>query len=118
MVMVTMRMILSFLTVGRSSKAKSVMTDKQTDAKAAYIKTHGLASVRVKLSALFTGIKSTNSRLDAPIGTVEDLVITLSVDAPLLSEPQKKALNPMIIRVMSACNMPSKPLTYRELQER
>ena len=82
------------------------------------MKAHGIASVQVKLSALFTGSKSINCRLAGPVGTIEDLVITLTVDTPLLSEPQRKALNPMIIKVSSACNMPSKPLVYEELQER
>ena len=104
--------------LGRSSKSKTISADKKAEAMAAYIKTHGLASVRVKLSALFTGVSSINNRLQNAIGTVEDVVITLSVDTPLLSEPQRKALNPMIIRVLSACNMPSNPLSYEELQER
>ena len=104
--------------LGRSSHGKSLSAERKADAFAAYIKTHGLASIQVKLSALFTGVKSINNRLGCRVGTVEDLLIKLTVDTPLLSEPQRKILNPMVIRVSSACNMPSKPLSYRELQDK
>ena len=103
---------------GRSSRSKSLAADRQAELLAAHIRVHGLASVRVKLSALFTGAKTIHSRLDTATGTVEDLVVTLSVDTALLSEPQRMALNPMIINVSSACNMPSRPMSYAELQKR
>ena len=108
-----------FCLAGRSSKSKSATaTDKKAEAKAAYIKTHGLTSVSVKLSSFFTGVSLISGRLESPIGTVEDLVITLSVDQPLLSELQRKALNPLIIRILSANNMPSKPVSYNHLRKR
>eukprot|EP00795_Rhopilema_esculentum_P002461 gene2461-18118_t len=104
---------------GRSSKSKSAAaTDKKAEARAAHIKAHGLTSVSVKLSSFFTGVSLINGRLEFPIGTVEDLVITLSVDQPLLSEPQRKALNPLIIRILSANNMPSQPVSYSHLRKR
>eukprot|EP00794_Sanderia_malayensis_P005993 gene5993-6689_t len=103
----------------KSSKSKAQSSaQKKAEALAAHIKHHGLASIPVKLSALFTGTKFISSRLESATGTVEDLVISLSLDAPLLSEPQKRVLNPLVIKVSNATNMPSKPLSYTQLQNR
>ena len=102
----------------KKSKGTPDSQKKQDSAKAALIKMHGLGTVSVKLSSLFTGTRFVSSRLQSPVGTVEDLVITLSLDSPLLSRPQKKVLNPLVISVGSASNMPSKPLSYDELDLR
>ena len=92
--------------------------ERQAEARAAYIKVNGIAKVPVELSQLFTGTVVVNSRLESSIGTIEDLVIIVSLDKPLLSEPQRKVLNPLVIRVFSSNDMPTKPLSYAELQSR
>ena len=102
----------------RKKIATPSTAQRKAEIQAAYIRLHGLAIVPIKLSSLFTGTTFVDGRLESPAGTVEDLIITLTLDSPLLSEPQKKVLNPMVIKVSSANNMPKKPLGYDQLRVR
>ena len=60
--------------------------------------------------------KVVTSRLDKPIAGVEDVFLGVSVNLPLLSPTQKEELNPMIIQVKNATNLPSSPLSYADLR--
>ena len=45
-------------------------------------------------------------------------MVTISLDKPLLSDEQKKDLNPMVIKLCSVNDLPNKPLSYKELDEK
>ena len=49
---------------------------------------------------------------------MEELLLSVSLDNDLLSEIQKRELNPMVIKVSSASELPNKPLSYMELREK
>ena len=52
------------------------------------------------------------------MGTIEELLLSVSLDNDLLSGIQKRVLNPMVIRVSSASELPCKPMTYMQLREK
>lgn len=110
--------ILFLLEHKKHTHAKLNAKREMAAAAAAHVRSHGLASVSIKLALFFSGMKSCTTRLDKPSGHVRDLFLTLSVDKNLLSESQRKDLNPMVIQVNSACNMPSVPLSHDQLRTR
>ena len=63
-------------------------------------------------------MKSTTTKLGKPAGNIEELLLSVSLDDDLLSEIQKRDLNPMVIKVVSASELPNKPLSYMELREK
>ena len=85
---------------------------------AAHTKIHGTATLCVKMYKFFSGAKSNTTKLGKPIGNIEELLLSVSLDNDLLSEIQKCELNPMVIRVSSAHDLPNKPMSYMELRER
>ena len=64
------------------------------------------------------GTQSITGRLQQPVSGVEDLFITVALDQPLLSEEQKRELNPMIITIKSVTDMPNSPLSFEELRSK
>lgn len=85
---------------------------------AAFTRIHGIASIKIRLSLLFAGTKSITERLGSKVNGIEDLMVTVSVDKPLLSDEQTKELNPMVIKLCSVSDLPDKPLSYKELNEK
>lgn len=85
-------------------------------AAAAHVRSHGLTTVSIKMSLFFSGLKSTITRVEQPAGHVRDLFLSVNLDKTLLNEVQRKDLNPMVIQVSSACNMPSVPLSFEKLK--
>ena len=84
----------------------------------AFAQKHGIVAIQLRMSLLFAGSKSVTKRLPSPVFGIEDLLLTVSLDKPLLSEEQKKELNPMVIKLCSATDLPNKPLSYNELHEK
>lgn len=78
----------------------------------------GLACVTVPLSGLFTNSTLVSGKLKHPVGTLEDVVVIITLDKPLLSEHQRQMLNPMILTVASAIDMPDNILSFEELKKR
>jgi len=70
------------------------------------------------MSLYFVGVLTVTERLSVPVVSVTDLFATISVSEPLLSHSQKQQLNPLVIRVHSAVNMPSNPVPFAELKTR
>ena len=70
------------------------------------------------MNTFFSGVKSKTTKLGKPAGNIEELLLSVSLDGDLLSERQKQELNPMVIRVSSASELPNKPLTYKQLKEK
>ena len=85
---------------------------------AALTRVHGIASIKLRLSLLFAGTKSITGKLGAKVNGLEDLMVTVTVDKPLLSDEQKKDLNPMVIKLCCVNDLPNKPLSYKELNEK
>jgi hypothetical protein len=101
----------------KTSKRKSKREENKAAAMAAYTRVHGIASIKLRLSLLFAGSKSITERLGNKVNGLEDLMVTVSLDKPLLSDEQKKSLNPMVIKMCSVNDLPSKPLSYKDLKE-
>ena len=70
------------------------------------------------MNLFFSGVKSNTTKLGKPVGNIEELLLSVSLDGDLLSERQKQELNPMVIKVSSASELPNKPLTYKQLKEK
>lgn len=78
----------------------------------------GLGSVSVSLKTLFTNCKSISSCLKHPVGSVEEVILVITLDEPLLSEIQGDNLNPMTLTVGTATQMPNNGLSFDELSSR
>lgn len=100
----------------KSSIPKASTSKKELALAATHTKAHGPASLLVKMYAFFSGAKSITTKLGKPAGGVEELLLSVSLDSDLLSEVQKGELNPMVIRVSSASELPCKPMTYMQLR--
>ena len=93
-------------------------TSKKEMMAATHTRIHGTATLSIKMSKFFSGIKSDTTKLGKPAGNIEELLLSVSLDNDLLSEIQKRDLNPMVLRVSSASDLPNKPLSYMELREK
>ena len=102
----------------KSSHIKAGPSKKDLVLAEAHKRIHGTATVCVKMYTFFSGLKSNTTKLDKPAGNIEELLLSVSLDNELLSEIQKRELNPMVIRVSSASELPNKPLTYKQLNEK
>ena len=65
-----------------------------------------------------SGIEGVTNRLEKPVPGIEDMFVSVQLSGPLLSEEQKKELNPMIIKIHSVTNMPETPLSHDQLKEK
>lgn len=63
-------------------------------------------------------MKTVTNRLKTPVPGIEDMFIQLKLDAPLMSEEQRKELNPMIFTIKRASNLPNTPMSYDELNDK
>ncbi|XP_020606074.1 uncharacterized protein FLJ43738-like [Orbicella faveolata] len=102
----------------KASHTKTSSSKKDLVLAEAHKKLHGTATLSVKMYTFFSGVKSNTTKLGKPAGNIEELLLSVSLDDDLLSERQKKELNPMVIRVSSASELPNKPLTYKQLREK
>ncbi|XP_067683346.1 uncharacterized protein [Haliotis asinina] len=106
--------------MGRDSSVKR--RNKKAEAAAAEAaekaKKFGICVVPIRMSLLFAGMKSLTGRLQKPVPGIEDLFISVALDSPLMTDKQKADLNPMIIKIQSATNLPETPMSYQELQTR
>ena len=102
----------------KSSHTKTSSSKKDLALAEANKKLHGTATLCVKMYTFFSGVKSNTTKLGEPAGNIEELLLSVSLDHDLLSECQKQELNPMVIRVSSASELPNKPLTYKQLKEK
>lgn len=87
-------------------------------AAAAHARIHGTATLCVKMYKFFSGMRSETTKLKKTAGNIEELFLSVSLDNDLLSEIQKRDLNPMVIRVSSASDLPNKPMSHVELREK
>lgn len=102
----------------KKASVKGASSKKEIAMAAAHTRIHGTATLCVKMYKFFSGIKSDTTKLGKPAGNIEELLLSVSLDNDLLSEIQKRDLNPMVLRVSSASDLPNKPLSYMELRER
>lgn len=104
------------------SKPKAVLktgpSKKDLATAVAHNRAHGTATLSVKIYKFFSGLRCNTTKLKEPCGNVEELFLSVSLDNDLLSEIQKRDLNPMVIRVSSASDLPNKPMSYTELREK
>ena len=61
-------------------------------------------------------MKTVTERMEKPIPTIDDLFVMVSVEGDLMSEQQKERLNPMVIRISTASNMPDRPMSFKEMK--
>ena len=102
----------------KATKRKSKREEQKMAVLAAFTRVHGIALIKLRLCLLFAGTKSITERLGCKVNGIEDLMVTVSLDKPLLSDEQRKDLNPMVIKLCSVNNLPNKPLSYDELNEK
>lgn len=105
-------------TTKKKAFPKSNASKKDLALTAAHTRVHGTATLCVKMYTFFSGVKSTTTKLGKAAGNIEELLLSVSLDNDLLSEIQKRELNPMVIKVSSASELPNKPLPYMELREK
>ena len=89
---------------------------KLTASKQDFINQNGQACITVPLSALFTNCLSISNTLEESVSTLDEVIVILSLDQPLLSNFQRFKLNPMVLTVRSAHQMPQNGLSYEQLK--
>uniref|UniRef100_A0A8B9YXN2 Cilia and flagella associated protein 92 (putative) n=1 Tax=Buteo japonicus TaxID=224669 RepID=A0A8B9YXN2_9AVES len=77
---------------------------------------YGIASLQLDVMPLLSGEKSVISRLAENNAKILDAYMTFTVETPLLSEKQRRELNPLIIRINSATCLPNTPVPIEVLQ--
>lgn len=100
------------------TQRKPRRNDHAAQTAAENIKKYGISMVAVRMSVLFAGLERVTNRLESPVLGLEDMFVTIQLDTPLLDEKQRLELNPMIIKIHSATNMPNTPLSYQQLSDR
>ncbi|KAM8930751.1 uncharacterized protein CFAP92 [Pelodytes ibericus] len=74
-------------------------------------------TLTVSLMALLAGELSVVERFPETSDKVLDGYISMEINSPLLSEGQKRELNPLVIRILSATSLPAIPSAIQVLQE-
>ena len=77
-----------------------------------------IATIKIALSAFFSNSTVKSGKLHNQYSSLEDVVMIVSLDKPLLSKQQSQGLNPMVITVTSATDMPDNSLSFDELKKR
>lgn len=57
-------------------------------------------------------------RLGEPVDTIPDMYFSIHLDKSLLSPDLVQKLNPLVLKIHSATNMPNTPVTHGELRAR
>ena len=91
---------------------------KKIDVEAERIRQNGLTNVTIPLSALFTNCTCISNNIKEAVSTLEEVIIIISLDKPLLSNRQRELLNPLVLTVGSASEMPDNTLSFNELKNK
>ncbi|XP_067400507.1 uncharacterized protein CFAP92 [Emydura macquarii macquarii] len=83
---------------------------------AALTKKCGIASLQLNLMPLLSGERLVISRLQEKSPKILDAYMTFTTEAPLMSERQRRELNPLIISIHSATCLPTTPVPIEVLQ--
>ena len=81
------------------------------------IKQNGLACISLPLSSLFTECTVISNNLKDPVSSLEEVILIVSIDHLLLSEEQRASLNPMVLTVDSARQMPGTAADHAKMQD-
>ncbi|KAJ3024634.1 UNVERIFIED_CONTAM: hypothetical protein HDU68_007928 [Siphonaria sp. JEL0065] len=74
-----------------------------------------VGKMKIDLTNLYCGELVINGILEQPIECFSNLKSTLTLDMPLLSPAQLRALNPISITLLTLENMPKTPVSYVDL---
>ena len=91
---------------------------KKIDVEVEQVRQNGLTNVTIPLSALFTNCTCISNNIKEPASTLEEVIIIISLDKPLLSDRQRELLNPMVLTVGSASEMPDNTMSFCELKNK
>ena len=61
-------------------------------------------------------MEAVTERLAKPIPSIKDMFVTVSLSGSLMSDELRRKLNPLVIKVHAATNMPDTPLSYADLR--
>ncbi|XP_062829901.1 uncharacterized protein CFAP92 isoform X2 [Anolis carolinensis] len=89
---------------------------KEAAAQAALARKFGIAFLELSLMPLLTGERYVASQLKEKSFKLFDAYLSFSVDNALMTEKQKRELNPLIIRIKSARGLPATPVPIEVLQ--
>ena len=70
------------------------------------VEKEGLIVLSMKFTNLFGSQDSISAKITDAVGNVKDLDVSLSLDTPLMSEKQRRQLNPMEFIIQQATNLP------------
>lgn len=82
------------------------------------IELNGNCSIRLPFARLFAGNQTVTERLTTQVEAVLGIFMTISLNESLLSKDQAKKLNPLVIEIKSATDLPSTPVSYDQLRNR
>lgn len=96
----------------RNRKAEALVA-----AAADHARKFGICCIPVRMAPFFAaGITTMTNRLVEDVPGLEDFFLTVSVSGSLMSDEQCQKLNPLVIKVHSATDMPATPISYADLR--
>lgn len=95
---------------------KKEKSKKETAFEHEFNRKNGIRRIKLKTKVLFGGYNYLIERLDDPIDSLDDCLVSIDVGNTLMSEQQLYDLNPLTIKIEKITNMPDKPLSYDELK--
>lgn len=101
----------------KTPKIKKEKSKKESAFEQEFIRKNGIKRIKLRTKVLFSGNNYFMERLDQPIDSLDDCLVSIDVENALMSEQQLYDLNPLTIKIQKITNMPDKPLSYEQLRD-
>ncbi|KAM9075129.1 LOW QUALITY PROTEIN: uncharacterized protein CFAP92 [Megaptera novaeangliae] len=101
---------------GRKSQRRREQSRVETDSRLAGHGKQGTFAVQLAVMPLLAGWQTVVSRGSGRSANVLDCFLTLKTEVPLMTEEQKRDLNPLTIEVKCVSCLPSRSVSFSELE--
>ncbi|XP_066899190.1 uncharacterized protein CFAP92 [Kogia breviceps] len=100
----------------RKSQGTRAKSRAKTDSKLAGHRKQGTFTMQLAVTPLLAGWQTVVSRGSGVSANVSDCFLTLKTEVPLMTEEQKRDLNPLTIEIKCVSCLPSRPVSFGELE--
>lgn len=82
-----------------------------------FIRKNGINRILCRMKTLFSGRRYLVERLNEPMTTLDDCLVSINLENNLMSEQQLYELNPITIFLEKISELPNKPIEFQTLRE-